>query len=67
MAAVTARPRRRGHAEIVEVVGEDEWEDERRTAFRTPSRDRKRIVAATRSNWIAAVPKTAGGACRTRP
>ncbi len=30
----------------------------RKSAFRTPSRERKRIVESKSSNWIAAVPKT---------
>lgn len=51
-----------------------DWEEDlergvsgaRRSAFRTPSRERKRIVDSRSSNWIEAVPKTAGVASRTR-
>ena len=43
-------------------AGSDENDEDdgeaRKSAFRTPSRERKRIVESRSSNWIAAVPNT---------
>ena len=44
----------------------DVLEELRRRAFRTPSRERKRMVDSRSSNCMAAVPKVSGDASRTR-